>query len=340
MNELTTLSTLAVEINFYDDQANNLADQALVCAAKCGERLLRVKNNLQAGEFVAWVEGNTTVKKTKAYGYVKIATEMPELLGDSFRTCGMGVRHALELLSAPEEIREEVTAKIEAGEDVTVKEIQRLKKEASDAQLKAESLQNDLIGKTQALDASEAKVRFQALTVESVEKQNNELRNRDQSLIDAKVSEAKAVLILENQQAIAEAKRQAENSQCELERLKREQEKAIEHGVKIELGKLETEINQKRYQIEVNARELEDLKKVRRELDAEVGALAVHKDAIKSIKIELASLTMEFSNAFDTGTIPNEVTGDWSAIYDALSKLLTQMAEWRGNSALIGELVD
>ena len=40
----------------------------------------------------------------------------------------LGLSQAIELLSAPEEIREEVTAKIEAGEDVTIKEIQRLKK--------------------------------------------------------------------------------------------------------------------------------------------------------------------------------------------------------------------
>ncbi len=39
------------------------------------------------------------------------------------------ITQMIELMTAPDEIREEVTAKIEAGEDVTVKEIQRLKKE-------------------------------------------------------------------------------------------------------------------------------------------------------------------------------------------------------------------
>ena len=175
---------------------------------------------------------------------MKLAADIPQLLNSSLQMSVMSLSQAIELLSAPEEIREEVTAKIEAGEDVTIQE---------------------------------------------------------------------------NKEAITQAKRERDNAQSELERLKREQEKAIEHGVKIELGKLETEMNQKRYQIEVNARELEELKKVRRELDVEVGALAVHKDAIKNIKIELASLTMQFSDAFDTGTIQNEVTGDWGAIYGALS---------------------
>lgn len=240
---------------------------------------------------------------------------MPQLLDSSVHTSVLGLKQAIELLSASEKVKTEVTAKIEAGEDVTIKEIQRLKKEAAELAQDKESLQNDLIAKTEQAESAEAKVRFQKLTVDAVEKQNNELRNRDQALIDAKVGEERAKLILENQQAIAENKRIAENAQSELERLKREQSKVIKDGVKIELGKLETEMNQKRYQIEVNARELEELKKVRRELDAEVGALAIHKDAIKNIKIELASLTMQFSDAFDTGTIPNEVTGDWGAIY-------------------------
>ena len=144
---------------------------------------------------------------------MKLSTDMPQLL-NSHASVNIGLKQAIALLNAPEEIRETVTAKIEAGEDVTIKEIQRLKKEAAELAQDKESLQNDLIAK-----------------------------------------------------------------------------------------------------IEVNARELEELKKVRRELDAEVGALAIHKDAIKNIKIELASLTMQFSDAFDTGTIPNEVTGDWGAIY-------------------------
>lgn len=52
---------------------------------------------------------------------------------------------------------------------------------------KYESTQNDLMSKVQRLDEAEAKVRFQALTVEAIEKQNDELRNRDQTLIHANV---------------------------------------------------------------------------------------------------------------------------------------------------------
>lgn len=49
---------------------------------------------------------------------------------------------------------------------------------------KIESLQSDLITKTQRLDEAEAKVRFQKMTIDSTEQQNDELRNRDQAVID------------------------------------------------------------------------------------------------------------------------------------------------------------
>lgn len=184
----------------------------------------------------------------------------------------------------------------------------------------------------------------------AIHQQNDELRNQLAFKVDeqvqAKLADERAKLILENQQAIAENKRLAENAQHELERLKREQEKAISDGVTLELNKLTTEMNQKRYQIECYERDLNDLKKVKSELDAEVGALAVHKQAIKEIKNHLSFLTTSFADAFDTNVIPAEVAGEWDAIYFAISKLKKQMSEWRDSKspieseALIGELVN
>jgi hypothetical protein len=66
---------------------------------------------------------------------MRLATNNPELLDDSKRQLNVllpSVTQMIELITAPEEVRTEVTAKIENGEDVTIKEIQRLKKEAAD----------------------------------------------------------------------------------------------------------------------------------------------------------------------------------------------------------------
>ena len=246
-----------------------------------GLDLIEAKRIAGHGGFEKWLKAEFEMSLSSATKIMQVGERFGNSKSVNITDLKPTALYMLAAPSMPDEVRTEIIERVENGETVDLKEIQRLKREA--------------IETAQKLESAEAKVRFQALTVDAVVKQNNELRSRDQSLIDAKVAEAKAVLILENQQAIAENKRIAENAQSEIERLKREQEKAIEHGVKIELGKLETEMNQKRYQIEVNARELEELKKVRRELDAEVGALAIHKDAIKNIKIELASLTMQFT---------------------------------------------
>ena len=193
-------------------------------------------------------------------------------------------------------------------------------------------------------EQAQKRISFLEMDKKAIHEQNDNLRNEIAYKVDAKAevkaAEMKAQIILENQQAIADAKRIADNLAGELERLKKEQEKAIKDGIGKKMLELDNEIRSKKYSIERQERMIADLRKTYQNLDSKVGALSVHKEAIKSIKSDLTSLTVSFSDAFDTGTIPNEVTGDWSAIYDALSKLLTQMAEWRGNSALIGELVD
>ena len=227
--------------------------------------------------------------------------------------------------STPDEVREVVIERIENGEKVDLKEIERLKQQAKTLEIENEDFQRQL--KAIPLLHDENFKLSQKLVDE------RQMRNK---LVDGE----RAKMILENQQAIAEANRIAENAQGELERLKREQQKAIKDGVDRKLFDIETELEGKRRQIELQNTQIEKLRETERSLFHEVGHLQIHKKAIEKIKDNLSFLTVSFSDAFDTGTIPNEVTGDWSAIYDALSKLLTQMAEWRGNSALIGELVD
>ena len=65
-----------------------------------------------------------------AQQFGQLSKDMPQLLDYSVQSTVLpNLTQAIELLSAHEEIREVITAKIEAGEDVTIKEIQRLKAE-------------------------------------------------------------------------------------------------------------------------------------------------------------------------------------------------------------------
>ncbi len=171
-------------------------------------------------------------------------------------------------------------------------------------------------------------------------KQRNELRDNQQQIIDAKASEERAKLILENQDAIAQAKREAENAQSELERLKKEQAKAISEGVRRELSAMQNEIEKKQYQIEMHNRDIEKLREVEMSLEREVGYLQTHKKSIERIKDNLSFLTVSFSDAFDTKTLPPETVNDWQSIKDALLMLQIELHGFiNQNSAIDGAVL-
>jgi hypothetical protein len=71
---------LAIEINALDNQANYHAGQAVVYAAKCGEKLAIAKQseNLKTKEsFVEWLGNNSpNIKVSNAYSYISLPKKM------------------------------------------------------------------------------------------------------------------------------------------------------------------------------------------------------------------------------------------------------------------------
>lgn len=339
-NELTTLSTLAVEIDALDEQARIYANQALIYAAKSGQKLLLAKAQCNHGQFKQWLDENCKIPYATAQRYMRLAKECPQFLNSNLATSPIlpSISQMIELMSAPEEVKTEVTAKIEAGEDVTVKEIQRLKKEAAEAKQQTEALQNDL------LNAQQSATNYRIMFNES-NKKCNELRDNQQQIIDARVNEEKAKMILENQEAIAQVKRERDNAKNDIEKLKKERDQQIELGVKRGLQEMDTEIAKKQYQIDSYNRDIEKLREIENGLEREVGFLQTHKEAIKEIKENLSHLTVSFHDAFETNCIPDEVFNEWQSISYAVKKLNSQMLEFIANHspihshAIEGELV-
>ncbi len=323
-NELTPLGTLAVEIDALNEQANIYANQALVYAAKCGQKLLLAKAQCNHGEFKTWLDENCKTSYTNAKNYMRLASKMPELLKGQSTALLPSITQAIELLSAPEEIKTEVTAKIEAGEDVTVKEIQRLKKEAADLKSKNESLQGDLTVRIGQIDEKQKRIDFLEIDRDGFKKQNNELRDNQQQIIDAKVSEEREKLILENQESIAQAKRKAENAQGELERLKKEQAKAIKDGVFSEIQKRKTEIDQLEYRVESLQKQTADLTQARDLLEKDNGIIKQHLDSIGTIGEAIQDIKSALYLAEERGAIPVELVNEWSELSYAMSGLSKQ----------------
>jgi chromosome segregation ATPase len=136
MNQL--LPSLAIEIDALHEQAETYANQAVIYAARCGARLLEAKNDVEHGEWLGWLSVNTKVSYDKSKRYMRLAKEMPELLdANSAMSPNLpGTYQALALISADEETKAIVQEKLDAGETVSVKEIERLKREAEEARNK------------------------------------------------------------------------------------------------------------------------------------------------------------------------------------------------------------
>jgi chromosome segregation ATPase len=191
------------------------------------------------------------------------------------------------------------------------------------------------------LDEKQKRINWLEISHDAVEKQNDELRNRDEKIIEERIAGERAKLILENQDAIAQAKRDADNAKAEIERLKKEQAKAIKDGVFSEIQKRKTEIDQLEYRCESLQKQTNELKAVRDSLDIEVGAIAIHKESIKNAKEYLTFLSRDFADVFDTATIPPETTNDWQAIKSALMTLTLELDRFtEKNAAIDGAVIE
>lgn len=313
-NELTPLSTLAVEIDALNEQANIYANQALIYAAKSGQKLLLAKAQCNHGEFKSWLDENCKIPYSTAQKYMRLATARQDLVNSNSPSTAIlpSITQMIELLSAPEEVKTEVTAKIEAGEDVTVKEIQRLKKEAAEAKEKLEQSNKRQMELAQRLDEKQGEIA-------KLMDKNWKAENQQQQIIEAKLGEERAKLILENSNALQQVERERDNAQAELERLKKEQAKAIKDGVFSEIQKCKTEIDQLEYRRESLQKQTADLSKARDLLEKENGIVKQHLESISTIGEAIQDIKCALYLAEERGAIPVELINEWSALNYALS---------------------
>lgn len=145
MSELA-LNTLAAEINILHDEAERHANMAVVYAARCGAKLLEAKEGLDHGQWLPWLKVNCRVGDRQSARYMKLAQELPELLdsNSTLKSNLPGIAQALALITADDETKAIVQEKLDAGQSVTVKEIEELKREAQAAKNRAAELAGEV----------------------------------------------------------------------------------------------------------------------------------------------------------------------------------------------------
>ena len=174
-------SQLAAEINLLHEAAEQHATQAVVYAARCGEKLCQAKAALGHGQWLPWLEGNCRVKKSQAAKYMSLAKEMPELLAANFQSTGNlpSLEHAAALLFASEEIKAEIQTRLDAGESVTVREIEQLKRQLK----QVEATRDQLVQKVdQVEDRNRALDLNLAAASEREQRSYRELRDTQQRI--------------------------------------------------------------------------------------------------------------------------------------------------------------
>lgn len=235
------MQTLAAEINILHEEAERHANMAVVYAARCGAKLLEVKSGLQHGEWLPWLEGNCHVAHRQAARYMKLATELPELLdSNSSRETNLpSMRQALALIAADDETKAIVQEKLDAGQSVSVKEIERLKREAEEAKAKLADAQGAVTGKQGIIDILEKKLNEKPKEVvierevipddyESLKRLSEELKIKSTALeSDIEAIKAKMAQEVDNgvRTYLAERQKELDDAERKLERLRQESEK-------------------------------------------------------------------------------------------------------------------
>ena len=204
-----TTEELTAEANTLWNQMEAIGSIGIMMAAQAGRRLNVIKERLPHGEWESWAKNNLEFSLRKANRMMSLAEKMEDdssLFANPTTLADVGISKVWALLSAPEEVAEEVVNNPKLP-DMTVKELEEeirrlkeknagLEKEIKDSADESLSLQSDL--RTQI----------------------------DQLTAELKIYEETPAKSEETEKEIADLKTQLEKANTALEKEKKNMEKA------------------------------------------------------------------------------------------------------------------
>lgn len=228
---------LAVETNQLYAQAEAIANISLMYMAKAGARLEVIKSRLPHGEFENWCKDNLDFSKSKAEKMMKLSSKISNensIFSKTESLTDIGITKVWALLSAPEEVVEQVINNPESTEMSTrefKEEIKKLKQELQNRNAETHSLEEELQKKKDENGLLAKEVAQISNRLASTEAQLEESLSASpeadldelQRQHDAEVEELKAKIEKEKEKA-KKAKAQIE---AEKEKMQKEQESQI-----------------------------------------------------------------------------------------------------------------
>lgn len=231
-----TTEELTAEANTLWNQMEAIGSIGIMMAAQAGQRLNVIKERLPHGEWESWAKNNLEFSLRKANRMMSLAEKMEDdssIFANPTTLADVGISKVWALLSAPEEVAEEVVNNPKLP-DMTVKELEEeirrlkeknagLEKEIKDSADESLSLQSDLRTQIDQLVA-ELKIYEETPTKsEETEKEIADLKTRLEKANTAlekekeKTKKAKASIEEEKQKAADEAaKTRQRGSPCKV----------------------------------------------------------------------------------------------------------------------------
>jgi len=316
-----SLNSLVVQINDLFAMSMHHQDQAVICAAQCGDKLNQAKSLRKHGEWIPWIEENCAIGRTQASKYMRLAVEMPELLnsnGDPGHHLP-GIKTALALLTAPDVVKDKAQAELEAGQKVTEADVKKWKAEAE-----KRSEENDvLLGEVDELKSGQEGLQNLLALANRTEKRlrENIALEVNKALVDEMSSHNLKLESLESEK---------NELQSSLSQHQKDQAKAIDKGVKSAIQHQQFEIDKKEGQLQALEGRIEVLKKTKAALDKAVGNLQAHQDAQKKIHDAIEKIAIEWHNVAMEGGPPQESLSDWKKVLSNLEDGVLAIRQYIG----------
>lgn len=311
--ENKSVEELAVEANQFYAQAEAVANVALMYMAQAGARLEVIKEKLPHGEFEEWCKNNLSFSKSKAEKMMKLSSKLRDKNGSFFKSVnvyGFGISKVWALLSAPDDVAEEVINNPESA-DMTAREfkdeIRRLKEEKEKLEEEKTGLLGDLENekafsrelsnnvmnldkKLSGANARIAQLEAEPLVDEETAKKNEELMAEIDRL---KTLESQA--IEERETLAGKLAKEKEKSKSLKKSMNEEIEKAVEKG----------KADAKEEALIEARRESENLQKAYDESKCNIEKLEKqlqqsNNEALISFKLKCTQLQLDFNAALES----------------------------------------
>ena len=146
MNEPTLFDMSEIELTNKAIQAIERIDLRMKRTAEdivaIGQDLIILKEELGHGNFLPFIKSRYQLTHATVHNFMRVA----EQFGSNIKLFDISptVLYELAKPSMPEEVKEHITAKIEAGETVSVKEVQALKKQIKEEQEAKDKIHHEL----------------------------------------------------------------------------------------------------------------------------------------------------------------------------------------------------